>query len=44
MLVDRPTARALRPVRVLVLAAGILGLGLLVLVVQQLLAEPSGAW
>ncbi|MGH2474491.1 MAG: hypothetical protein ACRDIL_04440, partial [Candidatus Limnocylindrales bacterium] len=40
---DRPTARALRPVRALVWAAGILGLGLIVLVVQQLLAEPAGA-
>jgi hypothetical protein len=43
MLVDRPTARALRPVRALVWAAGILGLGLIVLVVQQVLAEPAAA-
>jgi hypothetical protein len=43
MLVDRPTARAMRPVRALVWAAGVLGLGLIVLVVQQVLAEPAGA-
>ncbi|HET6663472.1 MAG TPA: hypothetical protein VFG94_04410 [Acidimicrobiales bacterium] len=43
MLVDRPAARASWPVRALVWAAGVLGLGLGVLVVQQLLAEPAGA-
>ena len=43
MLVDRPTARPSRLVRALVLAAGVLGVGLIVLAVQQLSAEPAGA-
>ncbi|HEY6697675.1 MAG TPA: hypothetical protein VIZ67_05585 [Acidimicrobiales bacterium] len=40
---DRPTARPSRLVRALVLAAGVLGVGLIVLAVQQLSAEPAGA-
>ncbi len=43
MLVDRSAARAPWPVRALIWSAGVLGLGLIVLAVQQLLAEPAAA-
>jgi hypothetical protein len=43
MLVDRPTARASLRWRALIWAAGMVGLGILVLAVQQLRAEPAGA-
>ena len=43
MLVDRPGAGASWTVRTLVWAAGVVGVGLIVLAVQQLLAEPAGA-
>jgi hypothetical protein len=43
MLVDRSAARPSRSVRALAWAGGALGLGLIVLAVQQLLAEPAGA-
>jgi hypothetical protein len=43
MPVDRPAARVSWPVRALVWAAALIGCGLVVLAVQQLLAEPAGA-
>jgi hypothetical protein len=43
MLVDRPGAGASWTVRTLIWAAGVVGIGLIVLAVQQLLAEPAGA-
>ena len=43
MLLDRPTARASLPVRALIWATGVLALALIVLAVQQLLADPAGA-
>jgi hypothetical protein len=43
MLVDRPGPGASWPVRTLVWAAGVVGVGLLFLAIQQLLAEPAGA-
>jgi hypothetical protein len=43
MLVERSAARPSRSVRALVWTGGVFGLGLLVLAVQQLLAEPAGA-
>jgi hypothetical protein len=43
MLVDRPGAGASWTVRTLIWAAGVVGIGLIVVAVQQLLAEPAGA-
>src|SRR5262245_25855613 len=43
MLVDRPTAPAALRWRALIWAVGVLGIGIIVLATQQLLAEPAAA-